>query len=28
MTDKLVELFEEPPKAPPPRAGRPARRLH
>ncbi len=28
MTDKLVELFEEPPKALPTRAGRPARRLH
>jgi cobaltochelatase CobT len=28
MTDKLVELFEEPPKALPTRAGRPMRRSH
>jgi cobaltochelatase CobT len=28
MTDKLVELFEETPKAPPKRARGPARRLH
>jgi len=28
MTDKLVELFEETPKAPPKRARSPARRLH